>query len=311
MLITKKLIIKKTILVFLIMLTAWKINAQQDPQYTQYMYNMNVINPAYAGSSDATSIGVLYRDQWEGLDGAPKTATMNIHFPAGNNVGFGFSAISDEIGPVSETNLYVDFSYTLNLANENRLAFGIKAGGTFHDIGLIDLSLIDPNDPFFANDINENTPNFGAGIYFYKPNKYYVSVSVPNILESVHLDSSDFNIGSETRHLFAAMGYVFDINNDFKFKPHAFMKYASEAPISLDLNANLFMYDFVEIGLGYRTDDSITAMINFLVSPSIRIGYAYDSIQSELSFLTKASHEIFINFDINFRTKVSRSPRYF
>tara|TARA_B100001939_G_scaffold309703_1_gene291145 strand:- start:3603 stop:4421 length:819 start_codon:yes stop_codon:yes gene_type:complete len=272
---------------------------------------MNVINPAYAGSSDATSIGFLYRDQWEGLEGAPKTGTMNVHFPAGNNVGFGFSAISDEIGPVSETNLYIDFSYTLNLANENRLAFGIKAGGTFHDIGLVDLALIDPNDPFFASDLNENTPNFGAGLYFYKPNKYYVSVSAPNILESVHLDSDDFNIGSETRHMFAAAGYVFDINNDFKFKPHAFMKYASEAPISLDLNANLFMYDFVEVGLGYRTDDSITAMVNFLVSPSIRIGYAYDSIQSELSFLTKASHEIFINFDINFRTKVSRSPRYF
>mgnify|MGYP003306331375 CR=1 FL=1 len=124
---TKKLIMKKTILVILILLTASEINAQQDPQYTQYMYNMNVINPAYAGSSDATSIGILYRDQWEGLDGAPKTATMNVHFPAGNNVGFGFSAISDEIGPVSETNLYIDFSYTLNLANENRLAFGIKA----------------------------------------------------------------------------------------------------------------------------------------------------------------------------------------
>ena len=123
-------------------------SAQQRAITSTYMFNGLVINPAYAGSSDATSIGILYRDQWEGLEGAPKTATMNIHFPAGNNVGFGFSAISDEIGPVSETNLYVDFSYTLNLANENRLAFGIKAGGTFHDIGLVDLSLIDPNDPF-------------------------------------------------------------------------------------------------------------------------------------------------------------------
>ena len=142
---------KKTILVILILLTASEINAQQDPQYTQYMYNMNVINPAYAGYSDATSVGILYRNQWEGLEGAPKTATMNIHFPAGKNVGLGFSAISDEIGPVSETNLYIDFSYTLNLNNDNRLAFGIKAGGTFHDIGLVDLALIDPNDPFFAN----------------------------------------------------------------------------------------------------------------------------------------------------------------
>ena len=140
---------------------------QQDPQYTQYMYNMNIINPAYAGSSDATSIGILYRDQWEGIEGAPKTATMNVHLPVGKNIGLGVSAISDEIGPVSETNLYLDFSYTLKLANSNRLALGLKAGATFHDIGLIGLDLIDPNDPFFANDINENTPNLGAGIYFY------------------------------------------------------------------------------------------------------------------------------------------------
>ena len=293
------------------MLIAFKSNAQQDPQYTQYMYNMNVINPAYAGSTDLTSIGLLYRDQWGGLDGAPKTATMNIHFPAGNNVGLGFSAIADEIGPVSETNLYVDFSYTLNLANENKLSFGIKAGGTFHDIGLVDLALIDPNDPFFSADINENTPNFGAGIYFFKPNKYYVSFSVPNILESVHLDANGYKLGSEAVHLFSAVGYVFDINENFKLKPHAFMKYAPEVPASIDLNANLFMYDLVEFGLGYRTDDSVTAMLNFLITPSIRIGYAYDSIQSDLSYLTKASHELFINFDINFRNKVSRSPRYF
>ena len=302
---------KKRVLVILVLLVAFKINAQQDPQYTQYMYNMNVINPAYAGSNDGISFGFLYRDQWEGLDGAPKTATMNVHFPAGRNVGLGFSAISDEIGPVSETNLYIDFSYTLNFSNDNRLAFGVKAGGTFHDVGLANLTLIDQNDPFFAADINENTPNVGAGVYFYKPNSYYISVSVPNILESVHLDNNDFNIGSETRHIFAAAGYVYDINENFKFKPHTFVKYASQSPLSLDLNANLFMYNLIEVGAGYRTDDSITAMINFMVSPSIRIGYAYDSIQSELNFLTKASHEIFINFDINFKSKVSRSPRYF
>ena len=302
---------RKIILVVTLFFLAVNTKAQQDPQYTQYMYNMNIINPAYAGSSDATSVGILYRNQWDGIDGAPKTGTMNIHFPAGKNVGLGFSAISDEIGPVSETNLYIDFSYTLSLAKGNKLAFGIKAGGTFHDIGLVDLTLIDPNDPFFASDVNENTPNVGAGVYFYKPNKYYVSVSVPNILESVHLDYNDYNIGSETQHVFAAAGYVFDINENFKLKPHAFLKYAVESPTSLDINANLFMYDFVEFGVGYRTDDSITTMINFLISPAIRIGYAYDSIQSELNFLTNASHEIFINFDLNFKSKVSRSPRYF
>ena len=122
---------KKIILVVTLFFLAVNTKAQQDPQYTQYMYNMNIINPAYAGSSDATSVGILYRNQWDGIDGAPKTGTMNIHFPAGKNVGLGFSAISDEIGPVSETNLYIDFSYTLSLAKGNKLAFGIKAGGTF------------------------------------------------------------------------------------------------------------------------------------------------------------------------------------
>ena len=130
------------------------------------MYNMNVINPAYAGSSEGLGVGILYRSQWEGLDGAPETSTINIHTPIGNNVGLGMSIISDQIGPVKETNAYIDFSYTLNLAKENRLAFGLKAGVTSHDIGLVDLTLIDLNDPFFANDISEMTPNIGAGMYF-------------------------------------------------------------------------------------------------------------------------------------------------
>ena len=302
---------KKHYFLLIILLYAFTANAQQDPQYTQYMYNMNVINPAYAGSADGLGVGILYRSQWEGLDGAPETSTFNIHTPIGNNVGLGLSIISDQIGPVKETNAYVDFSYTLNLANENRLAFGLKAGVTAHDIGLIGLSLIDPNDPFFANDINEMTPNVGAGMYFYKPNKYYVSVSIPNILNSVHLDAEDYNIGSETQHLFAATGYVFDLSNDFKLKPHAFLKYTSESPASLDLNANLFMYNLIELGVGYRLDAAMTAMVNLQLTPSMRIGYAYDSVQSELNFIAKSSHEIFINFDLNFNTKVSRSPRYF
>ena len=134
---------------------------------------------------------------------------------------------------------------------------------------------------------------------------------MPNILNSVHLDAGDFNIGSETQHLFAATGYVFDLSTDFKLKPHAFLKYTSESPASLDLNANLFMYDLVEVGVGYRLDAAMTGMINFKVSPSCRIGYSYDSVQSELNFIAKSSHEVFINFDLNFNTKVSKSPRYF
>jgi len=303
--------IMKRLYILFAVLFALNMQAQQDPQYTQYMYNMNVVNPAYAGSTDGVAIGALYRSQWVGLEGAPNTGTITIHSPIGKQVGMGFSVISDEIGPVNETNAYVDFSYTLPMGNSNKLAFGLKAGATFHDIGLTDLELIDSSDPFFSQNIDEMTANVGVGLYYYKPSKYYISASMPNILNGTHLDLNGNKIGSETEHMFAAAGYVFDLSENFKLKPHAMMKFAFDAPVSYDVNLNLFMYDKVEIGAGYRLDDSFSGMINFLVAPNMRIGYAYDSINSELNEVTNSSHEIFINFDINLPRKVSRSPRYF
>ena len=297
-------------LLFTILLAS-QVNAQQDPQYTQYMYNMNIINPAYTGSTEGLSVGALYRSQWVGLDGGPETFTFNIHSPVGKQVGLGLSVISDQIGPVKETNAYVDFSYTIPVGTVTKLAFGLKGGFTFHDIGLISLDLIDDFDPNFQSNINEMTPNIGAGVYFYKPNKYYISASVPNILNGVHLDTQGRKIGSESEHFFAAAGYVFDLSENFKLKPHALLKYATDAPISYDINANVFMYDLVEVGVGYRLEDSFSGMINFQVSDNMRIGYAYDAIRSDLDIVTNSSHEIFINFDLNFSTKVSRSPRYF
>ena len=304
---------KKLILILFALVIAQEITAQQDPQYTQYMYNMNIINPAYAGISEGLSIGALYRSQWVGLDGGPETFTFNIHSPVGKQLALGLSVISDKIGPVEETNAYVDVSYTIPVGMETRLAFGVKGGFTFHDIAIAEsqIALVDLGDPFFAQAINETTPNIGAGVYFYKPNKYYISASVPNILNGVHLDANGTKIGSETEHFFAAAGYVFDLSDNFKLKPHALLKYATDAPISYDLNANLFMYDLVEVGVGYRLDDSFSGMVNFQVMDNLRIGYAYDAIQSDLDIVTNSSHEVFINFDFNFSSKVSRSPRYF
>ena len=294
-------------------LCTYQVNAQQDPQYTQYMYNMNIINPAYTGSTEGLAVGALYRSQWVGLDGGPETFTFNIHSPVEKRVGLGLSIIADQIGPVKETNAYVDFSYTIPVGTITKLAFGVKGGFTFHDIGIGEsqITLIDQGDPFFASAINETTPNIGAGVYFYKPSKYYISVSIPNILNGVHLDANGTKIGSESEHFFAAAGYVFDLSENFKLKPHTLIKYAFDAPVSYDINANVFMFDVVEVGVGYRLEDSFSGMINFQVMDNLRIGYAYDAIQSDLDIVTSSSHEIFINFDLNFSTKVSRSPRYF
>jgi type IX secretion system PorP/SprF family membrane protein len=270
---------------------------------------MNVINPAYAGSRENLSFGLLYRTQWTGIDGAPETGTFFGHLPVSEKVGIGLSVISDQIGPVKETNAYADFSYTLKLGGTNRLAFGLKAGATFHDIGLGSIDLIDPSDPFFQN-INTTTPNIGAGVFYYTDN-YYLSFSVPNILNSVHLDANGNKLGTEASHYFLTGGYVFQLSPNTKLKPSFLVKSAFDAPTSYDVNLNALFFEKFEIGGSYRLDDSFSGLVNFAVTPTVRIGYAYDAVRSDIKNYAPASHEFMLLFDLNFPRKVSRSPRYF
>lgn len=302
----------KKLSIIAVLLLAFQMHGQQDPQYTQYMYNMNIVNPAYAGSRENLSFGLLYRDQWSRIDGAPETGTFFGHTPVGSNIGLGLSVISDKIGPVKETNAYVDVSYTLNLGGEHKLAFGVKAGATFHDIDLSynTVNVIDPTDPFFGMGISETTPNIGAG-FFYYTNKYYVSLSVPNLLSSVHLDNGGLKIGSETQHYFLTGGYVFDLSPNTELKPSVMLKSAFDAPTSFDVNLNARFFKKFEIGASYRLDDSFSGLVNFALTPGVRIGYAYDAISSDIKAYAPASHEIMLLFDLNFPKRVSRSPRYF
>lgn len=299
---------KKLYIVFLLLL-AIEMHGQQDPQYTQYMYNMNVINPAYAGSRENLSFGLLYRTQWVGIDGAPKTGTFFGHLPVGEKVGLGLSVIADEIGPVKETNAYADFSYTLQLGGEHRLAFGVKAGATFHDRGLGDIALIDEGDPFFQN-VTGVTPNVGAGAFYYTDN-YYLAFSVPNILSSVKLDANGTEYGTEVSHYFLTGGYVFQLSPNTKLKPSFLVKSAFDAPTSFDVNLNALFFEKLEVGASYRLDDSFSGLINFAITPSLRIGYAYDAVQSDIKRYAPSSHEFMLLFDLNFPKNVSRSPRYF
>ena len=282
-------------------------NAQQDPQYTQYMYNMNVMNPAYAGSKENLSIGLLYRNQWAGFDDAPTTFTFSAHSPIGEKTGLGLSAISDQNGPVTETNAYVDFSYTIGLGGANKLAFGVKAGATFFDVGLLDLDVIDGSDPAFSSNVNETFANFGAGFLFYGDN-YYLGVSVPNILETVHLDADGREYGSEKRHFFATAGYVFQLGQNLKFKPSALVKTAFEAPVSFDINANFLFYERFEIGASYRYEDAVSGLVSFRATDWVQLGFAYDHTISDID---EPSYEAFVLFNIHFKEKAFRSPRYF
>lgn len=301
----------KKFYIIIVLLVATQVYGQQDPQYTQYMYNMNVINPAYAGSRENLSFGLLYRSQWAGIDGAPRTGTFFGHTPVGERVGLGLSVIADQVGPVKETNAYADFAYTLKLGGAHRLAFGIKAGATFHDIGIspTQIDLIDPTDPFFQSS-NNVTPNIGAGFFYYTDN-YYVSFSVPNILNSVHLDANGNKLGSEEAHYFLTGGYVFQLSPNTKLKPSFLVKSAFSAPTSFDVNLNALFFEKFEIGASYRLDDSFSGLVNFAITRNVRVGYSYDNVTSDIKRYAPASHEFILLFDLNFPKRVSRSPRYF
>ena len=304
---------KKLYFIAVLALVVTELRAQQDPHYTQYMYNMSVMNPAYAGSKEALSGGVLYRKQWVEIEDAPTTGTFFIHSPVGRNVGLGLSIISDKIGPVEENNFYADFSYTLNLGGEHKLAFGMKAGVTMHkiDFQTIYPTLPDVGDGVFGGaNPSETFLNVGSGVFYYT-NKYYLAFSIPNMLKSKYLDYSGRDYGTEEMHYFLTGGYVFDINANLKFKPFAMVKSSLNAPTSFDLSANFMLYDKLELGATYRVEDSFGAMVNFAITPGLRIGYAYDHIVSDLDVVTPASHEFMLLFDLNFAKKVSQSPRYF
>ena len=284
--------------------------SQQDPQYTQYMYNLPIINPAYVGATEHINLGLLYRNQWTKVDGAPQTSTFYGNFKVSEKIGAGLSVIADQLGPVKETNAYADIGYTLDLKENHKLTFGLKVGATFHDIGLNNLTVFDPNDPFFNDNVNSTTPNIGAGV-FYFTETYYAGISVPNFLSSVHLNANGNQLGSETQHYFITGGYVFDLAENIKLKPSFLVKSAFDAPLSFDLNTNVLFFEKLELGLSYRNDDSFSGLVNFGITPNLNIGYAYDAIRSNIRLVAPSSHEVLIRYSFAKKETRIKSPRFF
>jgi type IX secretion system PorP/SprF family membrane protein len=270
---------------------------------------MAVVNPAYAGSRNHWSGGVLYRNQWTGLNGAPETGTLFVHKGISPQWGLGASLIADRAGPVTETNAYADLAYRIDL-KKGRLSFGVKLGATFHDIGLANLEVFDPDDPFFSENINSVSPNLGAGVFYYT-DRFYLGFSVPNLLESTHLDVNGFMLGSETQHYFITGGMVFQLSEKTALKPSFLLKSAFGAPLSLDLNLNARFFELLELGLSYRTDDSISGLINVQISRGLRIGYAYDYVTSKINAFGASSSEIILLLDLLPGEKRIKSPRFF
>lgn len=285
--------------------------AQQDSQYSQYMYNTVSINPGYAGSRGMLSTFGMYRNQWIGLDGAPETLNFSINSPIGlKRVGLGINFISDRIGPSSEDILTADFSYSIPVFNpETKLSFGLKAGINMFNLDVNKLDAENPNDVNLTNR-NLTSPVVGIGFYLHS-RKWYFGVSTPNMLETEHYDEIAVSTATEKLHLYAMGGYVFDLNQDIKLKPAFLIKAVSGAPLAVDVSANFQLYERISLGASYRWDAAVGALAGFNISDNIMIGYGYDYDTTPLQKYNSGSHEIFLRFELGTRVRNKVNPRFF
>nr|WP_299074712.1 type IX secretion system membrane protein PorP/SprF [uncultured Allomuricauda sp.] len=295
--------------------------AQQDAQYTQYMFNTLSVNPAYAGSRGQLSFAGLYRSQWVGLDGAPETFTINLHSPIRNSrLGYGISLVNDNIGDgvVQETYLDAVLSYTIDVSLDAKLSFGLKAGGNMLNLDFNGLRNFDQEVVNQDNIDNQFSPNFGLGIY-YHTDKFYAGVSAPNILQTEYFDNGSNNpesvnfLATERINFYLIAGYVFDLNADLKFKPALLTKAVGGAPLQVDLSASFLYADKFSFGAAYRLDAAVSALAGFQVTDQIMLGLAYDRETTELggTQFNDGSFEVFLRLELIKAFQKTVSPRFF
>ncbi len=302
---------KKIILFFLFSSSA--LMAQQDAQFTQYMYNTININPAYAGSRGALSIFGLYRTQWVGLDGAPETSSFSVNTPiAKTNLGVGVSLINDKIGPTNENTFSADLSYTIPTSEESKLSFGIKGTANIFNLDINKLNPEMQGDAQLQDFNNKFSPNIGAGVYWHSE-KAYVGLSIPNFIEANRYSDNDVAIYKDKINYYLMAGYVFNLDRYeyVKFKPAVLTKIVEGSPLQVDVSGNFMFNDKFTVGVAYRWSAAVSAMAGFQVTDGLFIGYAYDRETTKLANYNSGSHEIFLRFE--FLNKYSRitSPRFF
>ncbi|SEJ24388.1 type IX secretion system membrane protein, PorP/SprF family [Myroides marinus] len=288
------------------------MHAQQDPQFTHYMYNTTNINPAYSGSRGVLNVFGMYRAQWVGLDGAPQTANISIDTPLGNNgLSGGINYTNDRIGAMSENNFSVNLAYAVDLNDDYKLSFGLKATANLLNVDYTKLDIYDPSDPTFGENVNNKfNPNVGAGLFLYSE-KSYLGVSVPNFMTTDRSEHDGTKLMRQKMHFYLMGGHVFELNPSLKFKPAFLVKTVSGAPVQVDLTANFLIVDKFTLGASYRWDASVSALAGFQVNEGLFIGYSYDADTSKLARYNSGSHEVFLRFDIFNKYNRVATARFF
>ncbi len=308
-------IIKKASLVMLMITTAYFSKGQQDPMYTQYIFNLQTINPAYAGSWQTIGFMALSRFQWVGLNGHPTTQTFSFQTPLRNeNVGIGLNVVCDKVGLEKRLTANFDYSYMIYLNDITTLRFGIKGGFTNYSNNLTEYQQYPDNiaDPAFQSNVeNKFMPNFGLGLYLSSP-RYYLSLSLPKILVNNYQSNvNNYSTSAESDHLYFAGGAVFDVSDMVKFKPTFMTKMVRGAPVQYDLSANFLLAEKFWVGGMYRSGDALGVIAQWIANKHFRVGYAYDFTLTDLRKYQGGIHEVMISYEFTYTKHKLVSPRYF
>ncbi len=308
-------IIKRIALVLLMTLGALVSRAQQDPMYTQYIFNLQTVNPAYAGYWKTMGLMALTRVQWVGISGHPVTQTLSFQAPLkSKKVGVGFDAIYDKVGLEKRLSRHFDYSYELSVNENTTLRLGLDGGFTNYSHNLLDYQQYPDgiSDPAFQITVkNQFMPNFGVGFYL-SSQKYFLSLSLPRIIENNYAsNSNNFSISAEKRHLYFAGGMVFKLSDLVVFKPTFMTQSVKGAPLLYDLSANFLLANKLWVGGMYRSGDAVSAIVQWIVNKNMRIGYAHDFSTTDLSNYHSGIHEIMLSFEFSALKVDFISPRYF
>jgi type IX secretion system PorP/SprF family membrane protein len=288
--------------------------AQQDPLYSQYMFNPIVINPGYSGSRDVMTATIDNRYQWVGINGAPKTLTFSIHSPLKNDkIALGGYIYSYKLGPANEFGLVGNYVYRI-IVGTGRLSFGLQVGLTQLNIDWDKTSVHDEGDPIYTNrPVGRPRPDANVGIYYFMP-KFYVGFSSKHLFENIisPISSSDIIYANLTRHFYLISGYAWEISDNVVLKPSTLVKYATNAPVNVDLNVSILLKKTFELGVSYRNlQNAVVFMVQLHIIDGLRLGYSYDATLSELKNYTSGSHEFMISYDFRFFKSRELTPRYF
>jgi len=288
--------------------------AQQDALFSQYMFNMMLVNPAYAGSRDVISLSALYRKQWLNVPGAPETMTFSADTPLKNEkMGVGLTVFNDRIGVTNSTGFYANYAYRVRVSDKGTFSMGASAGLTNYKADLAGVKHSDDgtSDNAFSANVSKILPNVGLGL-FYNTDKFYVGASMPHVLNN-KLENDPKVTARQYRHGYLMGGYVFALNHNFKLRPSALLKFVSGAPLQLDLNANLWMYDIVAFGLSYRSAAAPLAMIELQITEQLRFGYAFDFSHNinPGNNLGRTTHEVLLRYEFGYDKAKVLTPRYF